>query len=108
MLVNREGFVADPSYEHLVDILYRTAIYLSVRVGLRPSSKPVPSVARNAKASHQRRADLKQAIEHSVGRAAELAQEAQQFAAKGDYRAASSRIEQAAAEFSGPRKSPNG
>lgn len=99
MLVNREGFVSDPSYEHLVDVL-RTAIYLSVRV--RAAAKQQTRAARREERQGRTpsRADLKQSIEQSVGRAAELAQEAQQFAAKGDYRAASSRIEQGAAEVS--------
>jgi hypothetical protein len=98
MLVNREGFVADPSYEHLVDIL-RTAIYLSVRVraAAKRQSRAERREERRGKAVP--RAELKQAIEHSVGRAAELAQEARQLAATGDYQSASSRIQQAAAEF---------
>lgn len=99
MLVNREGFVDDPSYEHLVDVL-RTAIYLSVRV--RAAAKQRTRVERREvrQGKPPPRIELKQAVEHSVGRAAELAQEARQLAVQGDYGAASSRIEQAAAAFS--------
>ena len=98
MLINREGFVADPSYEHLVDIV-RTAIYLSVRVraAAKRQSRAERREERRGKALP--RAELKQAVEQSVGRAAELAQEARQLAATGDYQAASSRIQQAATEF---------
>ncbi len=99
MLVNREGFVADPSYEHLVDIL-RTALYLSVRVraAAKQQSRAERREERQSKAVP--RTDLKQAVEQSVGRATQLAHEARQLAATGDYQAASSRIQQAAAEFS--------
>ena len=99
MLVNREGFIADPTYEHLVDIV-RTAIYLSVRV--RAAAKQQTRIERREQRQGRSpsRIDLKGDVEHSVDRAAQLAKEAQQFAAEGDYRTASLKITQAAAEFS--------
>jgi len=50
MLVNREGFIPEAGYEHLVSIL-RTAIYLSVR--LRASSKITTRLERREKRREQ-------------------------------------------------------
>jgi signal transduction histidine kinase len=99
MLVNREGFASDPSYDHMVDVL-RTAVYLSVRVRAAAKKHIRDKRREERQGKPPLREDLKQAVERSVTRATELAQEARQFAAKGDYQAASSRIEQAATEFS--------
>ena len=104
MLVNREGFVPEGGYDALVEIL-RTAINLSTRV--RAASRIQEREARredrkdSAVASIEpSRLELRQAVEISVKRASDLANEARQLAASGDFAAAREKINLAAAEYS--------
>ena len=85
MLVNPEGFVADPSYERLVGRPAHGDLPVGASPAPQPNSGPASRGVRNARVSPHQEPTYKQAIERSVGRAAELAQEAQQFAEKGDY-----------------------
>ena len=105
MLINREGFVPDPSLDALVQIL-RTSLYLSVRV--RAAAKIESRQKRRDERSQSRdtivdkpqsRLNLKQAVTASVTKAAELAKEARAFAAAGNYVEANKKIEQASREF---------
>ncbi len=99
MLVNREGFIADASFDHLVSIV-RTAVYLSVRV--RAAAKLHTRVERREarRGNVESRLELKHAVEVSVIKATELAREAKQLAAQGDIQGAKARIDQAATQFS--------
>lgn len=99
MLVNREGFVAHESYDHLVEIV-RTAIYLSVRVRASAKKESRDDRREQRQGKGQPRHVLKREVEASVTKAAELAHEARQHAATGDFKAASAKIEQAASQFS--------
>ena len=105
MLVNREGFVPEAGFRNLVTIL-RTAVNLSVRVraAAKVPSRTERSQTRRIQAAEEvnasSRLDLRHAVEQSVHRASELATEARVLAAKGDFRGAELRIEQAAKEFS--------
>lgn len=105
MLVNREGFIPEAGYEHLVSIL-RTAIYLSVRV--RASSKITPRDERRERRKVQAavsldasiaRKDLRRLVVESVEKASVLAAEANQLAISGDFKSAREKIAQAASEF---------
>lgn len=98
MLVNREGFSSDASFDHLVDIV-RTAIYLSVRV--RSAAKLQPRIARRDERQQkaQPRVELRTSVEHSVTEAANLAKEARQAAAQGEFSQAQRLIERASAKF---------
>jgi hypothetical protein len=104
MLVNREGFIPEAGYEHLVNIV-RTAIHLSVRV--RASSKITSRRERSEKRREQAvdsvdmgRKDLREVVTQSVERANMLAMEAKRLALAGDFNAAQQRIAEAAKEFS--------
>jgi len=104
MLVNREGFIPEQGYEHLVNIV-RTGIYLSVRV--RAASKIVSRQERSQKRKLQAadslddsRKDLREVVAQSIERANSLASEAKQLALSGDFQGAQVKIGQAAAEFS--------
>ena len=104
MLVNREGFIPEAGYEHLVSIL-RTAIYLSVRV--RASAKTTSRQERSEKRRIQAadsfdvsRKDLREVVAESVEKANALAAEAKRMALAGDFNGAQKRIAQAAMEFS--------
>ncbi|HBB96344.1 MAG TPA: hypothetical protein DC054_13235 [Blastocatellia bacterium] len=103
MLVNREGFIPESGYEHLVGIL-RTAIYLSVRV--RASAKITSRQERSQKRKLQAadseisRKDLRELVAESVENANTLAAEAKRMALAGDFNGAKKRIAQAAMEFS--------
>jgi signal transduction histidine kinase len=108
MLVNREGFIPEESYENLVRIV-RTGIDLSVRVRAaankpkreeRRKQRQLPGIEVPGIEAEQSRLSLRQDVEISVRRASELANEARQLAATGDFAAAQVRIEQAAAQFS--------
>jgi signal transduction histidine kinase len=104
MLVNREGFIPEAGYEHLVDIV-RTGIYLSVRV--RASSKITSRQERSQKRRLQAadslddsRKDLRELVAQSVAKANTLASEAKRLALSGDFKGAQYKIAQAAMEFS--------
>ena len=104
MLVNREGFIPESGYEHLVNIL-RTAIHLSVRV--RASSKITSRRERSEKRREQAadsvdtsRKDLREVVAQSVERANMLALDAKRLALAGDFNAAQQKIAEAAKEFS--------
>ncbi len=99
MLVNREGFVPDPSFDLMVDVI-RTAVYLSVRVRASGKQWNREQWHKDRPGQPERRLNLKQAVEASVTKASELAHEARQHAATGDFKAASAKIEQAASQFS--------
>lgn len=98
MLVNREGFSSDPSFDHLVDIV-RTAIYLSVRV--RAAAKLERRLERRSERQQksQPRIELRMAVEQSVSEATHLAKEARQAAAQGRIGEAQRLIEKASAKF---------
>lgn len=98
MLINREGFVADPTFDQVIEVM-RTAIYLSVRV--RAAAKRTIREKRRTDRGPEptQREELKQAVETSVTRASEYAREARQLAAEGDIKAAKARIELAASQF---------
>jgi signal transduction histidine kinase len=104
MLVNREGFIPEAGYEHLVEIL-RTGVYLSVRV--RALSKieirQERSEKRRLSASNSlepSRKDLRAAVEESVEKANALASEAKRLALAGNFEEAQEKIARAASEFS--------
>ncbi|MGA2657101.1 MAG: sensor histidine kinase [Verrucomicrobiota bacterium] len=104
MLVNREGFVPGAELDALVDIL-RTTIYLSVRT--RASAKQQSRQERSEKRKQQTldavepsKLELRRAVEASVNRASELAQEARRCAAAGDIATAQGLISKAGHEFS--------
>lgn len=103
MLVNREGFIPEAGYEHLVGIV-RTAIYLSVRV--RASAKLTPRKERGLKRrlhaaeSDASRKDLREVVAESVAKANALAADAKRMALAGDFEGAQKKIAQAAMEFS--------
>lgn len=108
MLVNREGFIPEQGYDNLVHIV-RTGIDLSVRVRAaakeqsrdeRREQRKMQAAASVAVAEDNSRLNLREAVELSVRRASELANEARRLAAVGDIDAAHTRINQAAAQFS--------
>src|SRR5207253_9210061 len=94
MLVNREGFIPESGYEHLVSIL-RTAVYLSVRV--RASAKITSRQERSQKRKLQAadseisRKDLRELVAESVEKANTLAAEAKRMALAGDFNGAQKR-----------------
>jgi signal transduction histidine kinase len=101
MLVNREGFIPNPEFGSVTNIL-RTAIHLSTRV--RAAAK----ISERAEWGEKRKGGveidpsrlvLRQAVESSVKRASELANEARKFAAGGDFTKAKQRIDQASSVF---------
>ena len=98
MLVNREGFVSDPSVNHLVEIM-RTVIYLSVRVRAAAKLEIREDRRHERQGKATPRVELKRAVETSVAKATKLANEARQLAAQGDMRGANRKIDQAAAQF---------
>lgn len=98
MLVNREGFSSDPSFDHLVDVV-RTAIYLSVRVRAAAKLKRRLERRTEREQNSQPRVDLRLAVEQSVAEATDLAKEARQAAAQGKISEAQSLIEKASAKF---------
>ena len=99
MLVNREGFIADPSFDQIVEIM-RTAIYLSVRVRASAKLQIREQRRTDREPRPQPRMELKATVETSVAKATEYAQEARQLAAHGDFDAAKAKIELAASHFS--------
>ncbi len=103
MLVNREGFIPGEGYENLVRIV-RTGIDLSVRVRAAANRPEREARSKQRKLpgteDEPSRSSLRQDVEMSVRRAGELANEARQFAAAGNFAAAQVRIDQAAAQFS--------
>jgi signal transduction histidine kinase len=104
MLVNREGFVPDASYDR-VKKLVRVGIDLSVRrraavrLPLREQRREERETSAMEKGVANKQKELKEAVEEAVSRAAKLATEARSVAAAGDVRKASSLIESAAKEF---------
>lgn len=105
MLVNREGFVPDASYDR-VKKLVRVGVDLSVRrraavrLPLREQRREERETSAIEKGTANKQKELKEAVEEAVSRAAKLATEARSVAAAGDVRKASSLIESAAKEFS--------
>jgi signal transduction histidine kinase len=108
MLVNREGFIPEQGYDNLIRIV-RTGVDLSVRVraaakvesrGERREQRKLQAAASVAVEEDHSRLNLRQAVELSVRRASDLANEARRLAAVGDIGAAQTRINQAAAQFS--------
>ena len=104
MIVNREGFIPDQSYEDLAQVV-RTAIYLSVRVraAAKRDLRDKRSEARRAKSTSKDdipRVELRKALSDSIKIATAHADEAKKLAAKGDFEAARNRIAKAAEEFS--------
>ena len=104
LLVNREGFVPDESYDNLVHII-KTAVNLSVRV--RASAKSQIRTERSdARKFRQNeptkisRLGLRQEIELAVKRADRLTSDAKSSAARGDFETARRRIMEAAEQFS--------
>lgn len=104
MLVNREGFVPDASYDR-VKKLVRVGIDLSVRrraavrLPLREERREERETSAMEKGSVNKQKELKEAVEEAVSRAAKLATEARSVAATGDVKKASALIESAAKEF---------
>lgn len=104
MLVNREGFVPDASYDRLKRLL-RVGIDLSVRrraavrLPLREKRRRERSEAADSRATVSRRVDLKVAVEEAVARAADFARQARLLASRGDVAKAVELIEAAAKEF---------
>lgn len=107
MLVNREGFIPEQGYDNLVRIV-RTGVDLSVRVraaakiesrGERREQRKLQAAA-SVQEDDYSRLNLRQAVDLSVRRASELANEARRLASVGDIDAARTRINQAAAQFS--------
>jgi signal transduction histidine kinase len=103
LLVNREGFVPDESYENLVRLI-KTSVYLSVRVraSAKQEIRTERSESRKARTSDLERPSrlaLRQEIEAAVKNANELANDARKMAARGDFEAARSCIKQAAEQF---------
>ncbi|MFO0427573.1 MAG: sensor histidine kinase [Planctomyces sp.] len=98
MLVNREGFSSDASFDHMFDIV-RTAIYLSVRV--RAAAKLQPRIARRDERQQKAkpRVELRTAVEQSVTEATNLAKEARREAAQGNINEAQRLIEKASSKF---------
>ncbi len=108
MLVNREGFIPEQGYENLIQIV-RTGVDLSVRVraaakiesrGERRTQRRLQAAASVTVEEDHSRLNLRQAVDLSVRRASELANEARRLAAAGDIDSAQIRINQAAAQFS--------
>lgn len=108
MLVNREGFIPEQGYDNLVQII-RTGVDLSVRVraaakletrGERRTHRRLQAAASVTVEEDHSRLNLRQAVDLSVRRASELANEARRLAATGDIESAQVRINQAAAQFS--------
>lgn len=104
MLVNREGFVPEEPYEHIVQII-KTAIYLSVRVRASVNQQTRQERSENRKASTHEvektsRLGLRKEIELAVRRADSLANDARNSATRGDFETASRRIKEAAEQFS--------
>lgn len=108
MLINREGFIPEEGYDNLVRII-RTGVDLSVRVRAaakarsrdeRRESRKIQSAASSPTADDFSRLNLRQAVELSVSRASELANEARRLAAIGDIKGAQNRIGLAANQFS--------
>lgn len=103
MLVNREGFVPDASYDR-VKKLVRVGVDLSVRrrAAVRLPIRELRREEREASAVEKgatKQKELKEAVEEAVSRAAKLASEARSVAATGDVKKASALIESAAKEF---------
>lgn len=98
MLVNREGFVADPSFDHVISIM-RTAIYLSVRVRAAAKRKSREQRREQRQGKPQPRVEIKQAVESAVSRATDFAREARQLAAEGNIAAATEKIDEAVSQF---------
>ena len=103
MLVNREGFVPDASYDR-VKKLVRVGVDLSVRrrAAVRLPLREQRREEREASALEKgtpKQKELKQAVEEAVARASKLAIEARSLAANGDMKKASALIESAAKEF---------
>lgn len=107
MLVNREGFVPNPSLDAMVTII-RTAIHLSVRVRAAASlhqreedrgARDKTADIDDSPAGITSRRDLRQQVEATVTRAASLAIEARESAARGDFKVAKAKIDEAAREF---------
>lgn len=103
-LVNREGFVPDEPYDNLVRIV-KTAINLSVRV--RASAKQEIRTQRSEirksrtnGSDETSRLGLRKEIEIAVKRAGDLANDARNSAARGDFETARRRIKEAAEQFS--------
>lgn len=104
LLVNREGFVPDESYENLVRTI-KTAINLSVRVrasakrDIRTQRSEVRKFGTNGP-DKKARLGLRKEIELAVQRADSLANDARKAAARGDFETAKRRIRDAAEQFS--------
>ncbi len=108
MLVNREGFVPGTAFDAMSAIV-RTAIHLSVRVRAaasvyqRESDRRERSVDQDqddSPAAVTSRKDLRDQVETSANRAVTLAAEARLSAAKGDFKSATAKIDEAASQFS--------
>lgn len=103
MLVNREGFVPDESFERMKEIV-RVGVDLSVRSRaaarrqIREQRSEDRLIAAQEKAAPKKK-ELKQAVEDSVEKAAVFAREARAAAAHGDVELAARLIDRAANEF---------
>lgn len=103
MLVNREGFLPNDSFEALRQIM-QTAVNLSVRhraavrAPLRAQRGKERQQSRSAE-TERTRLELRAAVEEAAQRASVLAHEARSAAAAGDYRRATELIARAADEF---------
>ncbi len=104
MLVNREGFIPEASYETLCTLV-RIGIDLSTRVRAyfgrehRELWRLEREIQPEIEVEPVRRLELREQIEASVRRAAEFAQQARIQAAEGDFGSAIEYIDQAAEEF---------
>lgn len=111
MLVNREGFVPDPTFDALTRNV-RLGIDLAIRVRAaitfpererereEREKRQLRSLGDDSSSVVRTRArPSSEIVEEAVTRAQSLASQARQLVASGDYRNAASRIEQAAAEF---------
>jgi signal transduction histidine kinase len=95
MVVSREGFVADPSLDHMTEIL-RTAIYLSVRVRAA-AKRSIREERRDSRQANSRsRLESGNTVKKNVESATQLAREAKRQAALGDFAGAAIRIDEAA------------
>ena len=100
MLVNREGFIPDATFEELVRLV-RIGIDLSTRVrGLaRVPRSEARSESRKERIREETRKELRDQVAFSVQKAHEFASEARHLASLGDLDSAVALIERAANEF---------
>lgn len=100
MLVNREGFIPDTSFEAMREVL-RVAIGLSIRVRAAATAeqRAEDRMKRAADKGAVHSSSIRKAVEQRVQDATEMAKEARTAAARGDTEKAAQLLEQASRSY---------